>query len=391
MPNNRFLDSVRGGSLAVLITLIQKFLLAVVLLSLNHLFASVAYSQNSQLPMELRLNQIQVIGTHNSYHIAPATALLDMIRVASPDTADGLDYTHRPLKQQFDQGIRQIELDIYADPDGGLYSDPVGYRALKEAGNTDELPPNHDGQLDKPGMKIIHAPGFDYRSTVPTLLKALEQVRDWSLANQSHVPIMVLLELKDSVIGPAGVTPIKFNAELLRAVDDEILSVFEISHLITPDLVRGEHATLRDAITQNGWPKLAECQGKILFALDNGGRIRDLYLKDHPSLRNRIMFASVEPEHPAAAFIKLNDPVSDFHKIQAVVKQGLIVRTRADADTREARSGDTTRREAAFSSGAQFISTDYPEPDKRFSNYQVRFEHGASFRLNPILAESTAK
>src|SRR5947209_5695715 len=70
---------------------------------------------------ELRLNQIQVIGTHNSYHLAPAPAVLELIATAGRSRAEGLDYTHRPLREQFARlGIRQIELDVFADPKGGL-------------------------------------------------------------------------------------------------------------------------------------------------------------------------------------------------------------------------------------------------------------------------------
>ena len=61
-----------------------------------------------------------------------------------------------------------------------------------------------------------------------------------------------------------------------------------------------------------------------------------------------------------------------------------MVRTRADSDTREARKNDTTRRDKALSSGAQFISTDYPEPNKKFSDYSVQFTDKKIYRNNPI-------
>src|SRR5689334_7812731 len=50
---------------------------------------------------EPRLNQVQVIGTHNSYHIAPASAVLELIGSTGRRRAEGLDYTHRPLAEQF--------------------------------------------------------------------------------------------------------------------------------------------------------------------------------------------------------------------------------------------------------------------------------------------------
>jgi hypothetical protein len=61
------------------------------------------------------MNQIQVIGTHNSYHagLAPSEAKLMMAK--NPKVYQALEYRHHPLDQQFSSGIRQIELDIFAD------------------------------------------------------------------------------------------------------------------------------------------------------------------------------------------------------------------------------------------------------------------------------------
>jgi hypothetical protein len=96
------------------------------------------------------------------------------------------------------------------------------------------------------------------------------------------------------------------------------------------------------------------------------------------------MFTTVAPDHPAAAWFKINDPVKDFTRIQGLVKEGFLVRTRADADTRQARSGDTSQRDKAFASGAQYISTDYRERDRRFTDYSVSFPEGQVARSNPI-------
>ena len=129
-------------------------------------------------------------------------------------------------------------------------------------------------------------------------------------------------------------------------------------------------------------------RGLVLFALDNEGSLRDLYLEGHPALRDRVIFASVAPGHPAAAWFKLNDPVKDFDRIQRLVREGFLVRTRADADTRQSRTGDVSQRDKALASGAQFISTDYPEPDRRFSDYCVRLPGGIVARPNPVSGEA---
>ena len=88
----------------------------------------------------LKLNQIQVIGTHNSYHagIAPNESKLWQAKNAA--AYKGLDYQHQPLPQQFDSGVRQIELDVYADTKGGLYAHPSGPSMVAAA----KLPPDPD-------------------------------------------------------------------------------------------------------------------------------------------------------------------------------------------------------------------------------------------------------
>lgn len=347
---------------------------------------------NGVLAQGLRLNQIQTIGTHNSYHLAPPAGLLRVIGLVSPDGAKALDYSHLPISEQLSVlRIRQLELDIYADPHGGLFANPVGHEFLPKTKTTEKTHPNVDGVMNHPGMKIIHSPGFDYLSTVPTLVSALVEIRKWSQANPDHVPILVLVELKDSVLGPDPVVPVAFDSDLMDALDAEIRSVFAENEIILPDQIRGSNTTLRDAISERGWPIIDECRGKVWFALDNEDETRDRYLQSHPSLENRVMFVSVDSKHPAAGFMKLNNPIRDFEKIRDAVRRGFIVRTRADTETREARTNDTTRRDSAFDSGAQYISTDYPVADKRFSEYHVRLPGHAEYRVNPHAVKTRPK
>jgi hypothetical protein len=343
------------------------------------------FSGSRALADEPHLNQVQVIGSHNSYHIAPYKTVLELIAATGRRRADSLDYTHPPLAAQFSrQGIRQVELDVYADPKGGLFAAPSARKVLLGLGKEPGPDPDANGQLKKPGLKILHVPDVDFRSTAPTFVDALKQIRAWSQSNRNHVPILIQVELKDEAIPSLPTRPVHFGREELDAVDAEILSVFGKTEILTPDRVRGRFATLPEAIHAQGWPLLNEVRGLVLFALDNEGAIRDRYIEGHSALKDRVMFATVTPEHPAAAWFKVNDPIKDFDKIQHLVKDGFLVRTRADADTHQARSGDITQRDQAFSSGAQYISTDYHEPDRRFSDYSVRFPGGQVARSNPV-------
>jgi hypothetical protein len=247
--------------------------------------------------------------------------------------------------------------------------------------------PNEGGKLEKPGFKVFHIQDIDYLSTATTFNDALRQVRQWSSEHRDHVPILVLVELKDEAIPAFPTRPAPFGKTELDGIDAEIRSVFAPGEFLSPDDLRGSHETLPEAIKAQGWPALDDARGQVIFALDNEGPIQDRYLADHHALRGRAMFVNVPSDHPAAAWMKLNDPVAQFDQIQALVKAGFLVRTRADADTFEARKNDPRRRDKALASGAQYISTDFPEPLADFSVYQVRLPGNRVARINPISGE----
>ena len=337
-------------------------------------------------PLAIRLNQIQVIGTHNSYHVAPAAEVKKLLAAAKKSWPDEVDYTHRPLAEQFgDLGVRQVELDVFADPVGGLFAKPSAFGAIADAKKDPGPNPNADKRLDKPGFKVLHVQDIDYLSTVPTLDAGLTAIRDWSRANPKHVPICVMLELKDEAIPLLPTKPVKFDAKQLDAVDAAVLAVFDRKHLFAPDDLRGDAKDLPTAIKERGWPKLDDVRGKVFFALDNEGGMRDEYLKGRENLKGRVLFVGATDEtHPAAAWFKVNDPEKDFDRIRKLVAAGFLVRTRADEATKQARTNDTARRDKALASGAQFVSTDFPEPRKEWSEYAVRFPGGVTVRANPV-------
>ncbi|MEE9208705.1 MAG: phosphatidylinositol-specific phospholipase C1-like protein [Gemmatimonadota bacterium] len=340
----------------------------------------------------MRLNHVQVLGTHNSYHIEPRPALLALIASIDPAAAASMEYTHRPLDEQFGPlGIRQVELDVFADPDGGLFAVPLG--PILVQGFPDPIKP----ELEAPGLKVLHVQDIDFETTCLTFVSCLQTIKAWSDANPGHLPLMVLVEAKDDPLLlppgalPPGVPPpaepVPFGAPELDGIDAEIRSVFSDDQLITPDDVRGGRDTLEQAVLKDGWPTLNESRGRLLFALDNTDAKRDDYLAGHPSLAGRVMFTSSPAGSPESAFVKVNDPVPNQAFISELVAAGYIVRTRADADTVEARFGLTARRDAALASGAQFVSTDYPEPDPDFSTgYFVEIAGGMNARCNPILS-----
>ena len=108
-------------------------------------------------PPPIRLNQIQVIGTHNSYHAGLTPAVGNLLRQKNPKAFDELDYSHPALTRQLDSGVRQLELDIYADTQGGRFAHPFG---AAMAGK-DAPPFDPDGVMRRPGFKVLHLQDID--------------------------------------------------------------------------------------------------------------------------------------------------------------------------------------------------------------------------------------
>ena len=348
--------------------------------------ASMVAQQSSSATQDklVHLNQIQVIGSHNSYHAGFSPSERKYLGMKNPKALRGLDYHHAPLPDQLAGGVRQIEIDIFADARGGRFSHPAIVRWVAAAG----LPPDPDfdpqHEMDKPGFKVMHMQDVDERSTCHTFVACLTQVRSWSRAHPRHLPVFILVETKEGSLRevPDAVTTEPFTPAVFDAMDKEILSVFQRSEMITPDDVRGGDATLVEAIHAGKWPTLAQARGKVVFLMDQR-KAEPVYTEGHPSLRGRILFTNAEPGAPDAAFTEENDGTPA--EIDALVKQGYLVRTRSDEGTEQARTNDTTRRDQTLASGAQMISTDYPSSEPSpWTNYVVRLPDGLIARCNPV-------
>jgi hypothetical protein len=363
----------------------SRILSAVALAMESSLF--MAHAQTPVDDTALKLNQIQVIGTHNSYHAGIAANEAKLWQAKYAQAYQGLDYQHQPLPLQFDSGVRQIELDIYADTKGGLYAHPSGPQMVAAA----HLPPDPDfdptGVMNKPGFKVMHVQDVDYRSNCQPFTGCLQQVRQWSKAHPNHIPIFILIETKQGK--PQGqlhlTEPEPFTPTTFDALDAEIRSVFQPDEMITPDDVRGNYNTLNEAVLAGNWPALSSARGKVIFLMDQHP-VTPVYLEGHPSLRGRVIFTNSDPGQPDAAFLERNDgPALD---IVQLVRQGYLVRTRTDSDTKEARIDDTTVRDAIIPSGAQLLSTDYPinEPARWAGHFVVALPGDTVARCNPVNA-----
>jgi len=332
----------------------------------------------------VRMNQIQVIGSHNSYHAGFAPSERKYMEMKNPKALRSLDYHHVPLSDQLSGGVRQIEIDIFADAKGGRFAHPAIVRRVAEAGlPTDpDFDPQHE--MDRPGFKVMHVQDLDERSTCHTFVACLTQVRAWSKAHPQHLPIFILVETKEDELRelPDAVRTEPFTPAAFDELDAEIRSVFKADEIITPDEVRGNAATLVDAVHAGKWPTLAQARGRVVFLMDQQ-KAGPIYVQGHPALRGRILFTNAEAGAPDAAFIEQNDGTRAT--IDALVKQGYLVRTRTDEGTEQARTNDTARRDLVLSSGAQMISTDYPSSEpSQWTTFSVGLPDGLVARCNHV-------
>lgn len=342
-----------------------------------------ASCQRAWMDANLRLNDLVMVGTHNSYKATMPAPLMALLMQGAPDRAGGLDYGHQSLDRQLDDGARQLEIDVYYDPEGGRFLDP---RGLASAGLT--LDAERRAAFAASGFKVMHIQDVDVLSNCTRLIDCLGLVRRWSLDHPDHAPLLLMFNTKtDASPLPQGVEALPFDVAAWDALDREVRSVFPADALITPDDVQGAYPTLREAVLADGWPTLGRSRGKVMFALDEGRQKTDAYRGARRSLEARAFFINTDEASPAAAYLTLNDPITDGARIRAAVEAGFIVRTRADADTAEARVNDVSRRDAALASGAQYISTDYMRPDVRFEGgYEARLPDEAAALCNPVRA-----
>ncbi len=328
---------------------------------------------------DLPINKVQLIGSHNSYKKAIDTALFNLLKAKNPQAAVGLEYSHIPLPDQLNLGLHNLEIDVYADEKGGKYAHPTGLE-WEAASN----PPPYDptGEMNKPGFKVFHVQDLDFRSNCPTFADCLHQLKTWSDQHPDHYPIYITMNAKDQEIKVAGFkVPEHFSTEVFDRLDKEILDNLGRGYLITPDDIRGQSPTLESAVLAGHWPSMKAARGKFIFILDEGGEHRDSYIAGHPSLKGRVLFTDSPAGTPEAAFMIINDPKGEGDKIREMVKKGYMVRTRADADTKEARVNDKSSFVAACASGAQIITTDYYYKSTFFpSEYSVSFDGGTYMR-----------
>ena len=292
----------------------------------------------------LRINHIQMKGTHNSYHVEP---------LVSP-TREYM-YTHEELNIQASQlGVRQFEIDVWWDI--------------------------------RDGLRVYHNQ-YDSGTTCPTFENCMNTLLEWSSANPNHHTTFIWIEPKDWPEQSMDITTTVQISGILDEIESEITQFWPRNKTITPSDVQSEYTSLSDALSNDGWPLVDDSRGKTIFVLLATGGMREIYIEDYfPTGRMFPMFTSKDdsPSYAHAIF-SLTDPIGDRDEIEQLADEGYIVRTRSDSGGEEADNNDTARLDAALSSGAHSISTDYPAKVESVE-YWVEIPGGSPSRCNPITA-----
>ena len=253
----------------------------------------------------LRITDGQVLGTHNSYHIAPDN-----------DAISEWNYSHPALDVQLARGVRQFEIDVVYDP-------------------------------DQEELLVQHIPILDDQSNCYRFIDCLQTVRDWSDEHPWHFPIQILIEPKDEFASWSVL-------EHLDKVDEQIRSILG-DRIWTPSDQQGSSSSLRNSVLDSGWPTLEVSRGHVIFALLDRGEPQNMYTRSLRDISDRVMFPLVDPEHDFAAYFLRDNPFQDG--ISDLVDMGFLIRTRGDADL----VVDEQRLAQAFAVGAHAISVDREE------------------------------
>lgn len=376
------------------------------------------FAENGELafPEDIRINQIQVLGTHNSYSLPADQRGLEYLEPVYEQMSSGyfenlsedekkkylefhpnevtltesLSYHHPDFIEQLNEGIRSFEIDVYYDPTGDRFTHPASYQLLKQKGEDDFLPYDIEA-LKEPGFKVMHIPDIDFRTHYATLEQALTVLNNWSEKNPSHVPIFIMIEAKDKGIPlfPNSADVLPFDKNAFEQLDEAIVSVLGKEKIITPDMVQDNYPTLKEAILANNWPKLSESLGKFVFMLlpSTAGMSDDNVYVENNQLKGKMMFVQSNPDDEFGAFLLLDNAIQRKAQIEESVKKGYLIRTRADIDTYEAKVNDKTRAAVAFKSGAQVVSTDYFKPGNAYgTEYFVELPSNKPVRINPLFS-----
>jgi hypothetical protein len=269
----------------------------------------------------IKLNDIQMLATHNSYKKKGSEIGKFFVGLGdSFDEARALKYGYKNLTDQFESGVRSMEFDL---------------------------------RLRKTQFVLTHVPLVDNSSVAPDFSQALDEIYLFSSNHPNHIPIIILMEIKDDwmILDHALQTIESEDLENLNTLINDKLG----DHLFKPSEMMESEKTLKETIQTTGWPSVNSLLGKVIFVLHPGNFTTKYYELDQ-TLETQPMFIGTYSNgvnQDDASFIVNNNP--SISEIASLVESNFIVRTRIDSSL----IFNQDDFENAILSGAQILTSDF--------------------------------
>lgn len=269
----------------------------------------------------IKLNEIQMLATHNSYKKTGSDLGRLFVGLGdSFDEARALKYGYKNLTDQFEAGVRSMEFDL---------------------------------RLRKTQFVLTHVPLVDNSSVAPDFAQALDEIYLYSSNNPNHIPIIILMEIKDDwmILDHALQDIESSDLENLNQLLIEKLG----DSLFTPSEMIESGKTLKETVQTTGWPTVHSLLGKVIFVL-HPGSFTDMYDELDESLQTQPMFIGVYSDgihEDYASFVVNNNP--SVAEIEPLIDSNFIVRTRIDSNL----MFNQEDFDQAILSGAQILTSDF--------------------------------
>ena len=293
----------------------------------------------------VKMNEIAIIGTHNSYQLlaTPQKRFLEKVLsfLTFGQKGKKADFEMDTYTEQLEKGVRNLEIDIETiDNDGDL------------------------------SFIVTHNPITDNVSSAYDFSKGLEEIAMWSDNNPGHIPVYLLIEPKSEVPDTNNMKNFSYAYALeLDRIIREVLG----DRLVTPEQIMGDFENIEEMRMADAWPTLEQVAGKIIVLL-HPCNVTEEYINTDTSLSTQAMFPMLrfeDIEKPYASFILDNDPeTATENNLKTIGEKNLMVRTRADnyPDFSEDKYNCTDN------CGSHIITTDYPPRSVRVQEHTYDFD-----------------
>lgn len=302
-----------------------------------------------------KFNELSFVATHNSYQTESVEAFRNIFSNLSDLTfglvnnkTGGLD--SQTLTEQFNCGIRSVELDI---------------ETVIQNGET--------------SFRCMHSPVIDMTTNCYDFELALKEITLWSDNHPNHLPITIIIEPKKVFVPMEGMR--LFSLKNANALDSLLRSALG-GKLFTPSDMLRDYESFAQMRANDDWCRVSEMRGKVLVLLHDT-TVTDKYIAQDESIKSQAMFPMLrykDKDDSYASFLLINKPAEALETGKEIIQDGkFIVRTQVDSYTSVSRE----KREQAFLSGAQILSTDYPiRNDLKAEDYFVSFDSGKTVKVN---------